>query len=215
VKKAVVEEAAKNGVDLSALSSSSEHVSGSKHLLPKPCDLLAKEEVSQLIGEPVERAEPRDEMCVYYGPPGLAAKLAQTQASGTFHRAGSPGAQVNATEVTNSMDQLVNSLAAQAGQTGSDGELPLLMLGIDANGRAQMTAVRATKAIFGGIGKGADAKGLSFGADIPGLGDNAVRVPKLGLNVLQGEILIRIIPGPFPDADAKTIAVAKAVLPKI
>jgi hypothetical protein len=132
-----------------------------------------------------------------------------------MHRAEAPGAQVNATEVTNSMDQLVNSLGAQAGQTGSNGELPLLMLGIDPDGRTQMAAARATKAIFSGIGKDARAKGLNFGADVPGLGDSAVRIPKLGLNVLQGEILIRIIPGPFPDADAKTIAVAKAVLPKI
>ncbi len=215
VKKAVVEEAAKNGVDLSSLSGSSRRVSGSRHPLPKPCELLAKEEVSRLIGEPVERAEFRDETCLYYGPPGLAAKLAQTQASETFHRTGAPGTQVNATEVTNSMDQLVNSLAAQTGQTGSNGELPLLMLGIDADGRTQMAAARATKAIFSGIGKGADAKAPGFGADIPGLGDSAVRIPNLGLNVLQGEILIRIISGPFPDADSKTIAVAKAVLPKI
>src|SRR6185437_6438515 len=102
VKKAVVEEAAKNGVDLSSLSGSSRRVSGARHPLPKPCELLAKEEVSRLIGEPVERAEFRDETCLYYGPPGLAAKLAQTQASETFHRAGAP-------------DQLVNSLAAQTG----------------------------------------------------------------------------------------------------
>ena len=212
VKKAVVEEAAKNGVDLSSLSSSSRDVSVTKHL-PKPCDLLAKEEASKLIGEPVDRTEFQEEACLYYGPPGLAAKLARDQASGAVHRAGAPGAQVNPTEVTNSMDQLVNSLAAQAGQTGSHGELPLLIFAIDPDGRTQMAAVRATKALFSGIGK--DAKGLSFGADIPGLGDGAVRVPKLGLNVLQGGILIRIVPGPFPDADAKTIAIAKAVLPKI
>ena len=211
VKKAVVEEAAKNGVDLSSLSRS-DRASVSRRL-PKACDLLAKEDVSRLIGEPIERAEPQNEMCFYYGPPGLSAKLAQDQASGTMHRASAPGAEVNPTEITNSMDQLVNSLGAQAGQTGTNGEYPLLMLGIDADGRTQMTAVRATKAIFSGIGK--DAKGLNFGADVPNLGDSAVRVPKLGLNVLQGGVLIRIIPGPFPDADAKTIAVARAVLPKI
>lgn len=66
VKKAVVEEAAKNGVDLSSLSSSSRHVSAAKRL-PKPCDLLAKEEVARLIGEPVERAEFQEEACLYYG----------------------------------------------------------------------------------------------------------------------------------------------------
>lgn len=213
VKKAVVEEAAKNGVDLSSISRS-DRASASRRL-PKACDLLAKEDVSRLIGEPVDRAELRDQMCFYYGPPGLAAKLAQDQASGTMHRASAKGAEVNPTEITNSMDQLVNSLGAEAGQTGSKGEYPLLMLGIDPDGRTQMAAVRATKAIFSGLGKSPDSKGLSFGADIPGLGDSAIRIPKLGLNVLQGGVLIRIIPGPFPDADTKTIAVARAVLPKI
>jgi hypothetical protein len=89
------------------------------------------------------------------------------------------------------------------------------MLMVAADGKAQMTAVTATKAIFGSIGRSADSPGIGFGADIPGLGDKAVRVPKLGLNVLQGETLIRVIPGPLPDADAKTIAVARAVLPKL
>ncbi len=215
VKKAVVEEAAAKGVDLTSITSSSGRVSGTNRPLPKPCELLLKEEVSRLIGEPIERAEVRDAMCMYYGPPGLAVKLAQEQASGVFTRAQTPGAHVNGTEVANSLDQMVNSLAPQAGQTGSGGEIPLLMLGIDGDGRAQMMAVSASRAIFNGIGKSADAKGISFGSDIPGVGDKAIRVPKLGLNVLQGEILIRIIPGPFPDADAKTISVARAVLPKI
>ncbi len=54
-----------------------------------------------------------------------------------------------------------------------------------------------------------------IGSDVPGLGDKAVFMPKLGLNVLQGGTFLRIIPGPFPDSDAKTIAVARAILPKI
>ena len=214
VKKAVVEEAAAKGVDLNSLTSSSDRANGAGHLLLKPCAFLTKEEVSQLIGEPIERAEVQDRACLYYGPPGLAVKLAQEQASGTFHRVQAPGAQVNPTEVANSVDQLVNSRAGQTGQNGS-AELPLLLLAVDADGRTQMAALSASRAIFGGIGKAADPKGQGFGADIPGLGDKAIRLPKLGLNVLQGSIIVRVVPGPFPDADAKTISVARAVLPKI
>jgi hypothetical protein len=213
VKQAVVEKAAENGVDLSSIGSSQ---SATHHTLPKVCGILTTADISRLIGEPIDRAELKDAMCMYYGPPGLSAKLAQDQASGTFNRAQVPNAKVDGTEVANSVDQLVNSLGAQAGQTGSGGELPLLMLGLDADGKAQMTAVSASKAIFGSLGKAADGTGgIGFGSDIPGLGDKAIRIPKLGLNVLQGETLIRIIPGPFPDSDARTIAVARAVLPKI
>jgi len=213
-KQMIVQKAAEQGVDLNSLASSSAGES-SRHL-PKPCDVWSKEQVSGLIGEPIERAEPSDGLCQYFGPAGLSAKLAQEGASSTFRRAQAPGAKVGGTEVANSVDQLVNSMAVQNGQPGSGGEMPLLMLAIMPDGKAQMTAVSATKAIFGSLGKTADGSGgLDFGADIPGLGDKAVRVPKLGLNVLQGETLVRIIPGPFPDSDSKTIAVARAVLPRI
>ena len=52
-------------------------------------------------------------------------------------------------------------------------------------------------------------------AEVPGLGDRALRLPKLGLNVLKGEVLIRIIPGPVPDAETKSVNVARAVLAKL
>jgi hypothetical protein len=211
-KQIIVQKAAEQGVDLNSITTSP---SGAVRTLPKPCDVLSKDDVSRLIGQPIERAEVKDEMCAYYGPAGLSAKLAQDQAHSTFSRAQAPGSTVGGTEVANSVDQLINSLGAQAGQTSTGGELPMLMLGLAADGKAQMTAVSATKAIFGNIGKTADSKDSGFGSDVPDLGDKAVRIPKLGLNVLKGETLIRIIPGPFPDADAKTIAIARAVLPKI
>jgi hypothetical protein len=118
-------------------------------------------------------------------------------------------------EVANAVDQVIGSLAAQNGQVGSKGEMPMLMLALDADGKPQMTAITATSAIFNPIFKEAGGKNAKFNSDVPGLGDRAVRVPKLGLNVLQGEILIRVIPGPIPDADTKTIDVARAVMAKL
>jgi len=47
------------------------------------------------------------------------------------------------------------------------------------DGRPQMTALTATKAIFGGIGKDENGGTQGFGADIPGLGDRAVRLQRL------------------------------------
>jgi hypothetical protein len=216
VKQAVFQKAAENGVDLDSITSSVPRSNAPRPKIKKLCDYLSKEEASRLIGEPVERAEVQESMCLYYGPAGLSAKLAEEQASREFKRAQTPNSKADGMEVANAVDQLANSMGAQAGQTGSGGELPLLMLGVDADGKAQMTAVSASKAIFGGIVHASDPKaGMLFGADIPNLGDKAIRLPKLGLNVLQGEILIRIIPGPLPDADAKTIDVARAVLPRL
>jgi hypothetical protein len=213
VKQVVVEKAAENGVDLSGRRSEA----SAKRALPKACDVLTKDDVASLIGEPIERAEPKDEMCLYFGPAGLSAKLAQSKMSDSLKRAQAPGAQPDGMDVATSVDQMVNNLGVQNGQT-EGGEQPLLMIGLDADGGAQMAAVSASKAIFSSLGRSAadpNQKGLSFGADIAGLGDKAIRIPKLGLNVLQRGVLIRIIPGPFPDSDAKTIAVARAVLPKL
>lgn len=213
VKEAVVEKAATYGVDLSPSPSSS--TTSAPPRVHKACDLLSSREVAQLLGEPIERTVDQGEACLYFGPPGLSSQLAQQQASNTFRRAQAPGSSVTGTEVANSVDQLVNNLGAGTGQTGSGGEMPLLMLIVGSDGKTQMTALEASRAIFSGIGRGSGEKGMSMGADIPGLGDRAMRLPKLGLNVLQGDTLVRIIAGPVPDADAKTVEVARAVLPRI
>jgi hypothetical protein len=213
VKQAVVQKAAENGVDLSSITSPVSHSAAPRRRMRKPCDYLSKDEASRLIGEPIEKAGVQDEMCVYYGPAGLSTKLAQDRMSATIQHVQKPDAQLDVSEFEG-IEQFAKSMGF-GGDTGGNNELPLLMVGVDPDGKAQMTALTATKAIFGGMVKGSDAKGMTFGSEVPNLGDKAVRLPKLGLNVLQGEILIRVIPGPFPDANAKTIDVARTVLPRI
>jgi len=216
VKEVVIAKAHEQGVDLNTIvppktRSTAHHRHGS------PCDLLSKEEASALLGETVVRAVVQDQACMYMGPPGLTAKLAESQMSGAFKKAQAPGASGNGMEVASAVDQMVNSLGAAGGQTGVDGEMPLLMLIVDfEDGRAQMTAINASAALFGGIFNAAqEGKGAPISAQIKGLGDQAVRVPKLGLNVLAGDSFLRLIPGPIPDADAKSIDVARAVLKKL
>jgi zinc-ribbon domain len=212
VKQAVVQKAAEYGVDLPSAKTSSEP--SAKRTSGKTCDLLSAQEASSLLGEPIEREQTQDDACMYYGPPGLSVQLAKAQASDTLHHAEAPGAKVDGSEVTNAVDQLVNSLGAAAGQTGSNGELPLLILVVGDDGPTQMEALTATQAIFSGIGNAGGAKNIMGGA-VPGLGDKAIRLPKLGLNVLRGQTIIRVVAGPVPDADAKTIQIAREVLTRI
>jgi len=216
VKQTVVEKAATYGVDLSSSPSSSDSSEAAARPLPKACDLLSAQEVSQFLGEPIERKEQQsDGACFYYGPAGLSAELAQEQAASTFHRAAAPGSNVPGNELINSVDQLANNLGVPGSQTGTGGEMPLLMLIVANDGKVQMKALNATAAFFGRIVPADNGKGLAMSAKVPGLGDEAIRLQKLGLNVLQGNNLVRIIAGPVPDADAKTIEIARAVLPKI
>jgi hypothetical protein len=170
-----------------------------------PCDLLSGQEAARLLGEPIERTEVHDTSCMYYGPPGLSAKLGKTGMSSMLH---TPGESKTAAEAADTVDRFLKSAAAQAGQIGSNGEYPLLTVMVaSGDGRAQMTAVLAGKALLSGL-KGA-------GEEIPDLGDRAVRLGNLGLNVLKGDTLIRILPGPVPDANRKCILLARSMLPRI
>lgn len=221
LKQAVVEKVASAGVDLNSISSPATSSTGSKLRIYKACELLPRADAATMLGEPVEHVVDQGASCLYYGPPGLSGKLAQEGAAELSKQVQQPGAQVNGNDLTDSLSKIAGGLAAQAGVArdgsaeGSRGDVPLLIFVIDGDGKTQMTAITATKAIFGGIGKAASGGTQGFGAEIPGLGDRAVRLANLGLNVLQGNTLIRLVPGPVPDANNKTITIARAILPKI
>ncbi len=207
VKQAVVEKAASYGVDLHTSPSSASSVSKARHV--SACQLLSKDEAAQLLGEPMERTEDQSSTCLYFGPPGLAEKLAREAAADTMKRAQAPGSDVGGGEVADTMTRLLGSVAA-AQQPGG-GDAPLLTLVVDwTDGKAQMTAMSILNA---GVSRAAALKGGSD--DIANLGDRAIRLGNLGLNVLKGEAIIRIIPGPVPGANDKVVAVARAVLPRI
>jgi hypothetical protein len=207
LKQAVVARAERYGVDLHHTDSDSSSAALAKAY--RVCDLLSKEDAAKLLGEPIDHTENRDSACLYYGPPGLSTKLAKEGFSNTTDRAGKPGGTVSAGEMADSVNKLVNSLAADAGK-GPDGanELPLLNLMLaPTDGKTRMTALRMTKRVFGGI--------PGVAADIPDLGDSAVQLGNLGLNVLKGNALIQVIAGPVPQANEKQILVAREVLPRI
>ena len=156
VKQAVMEKAATYGVDLH--SGTRGNTSAERTKTYKVCDLLSKEEAATLLGEPIDHTEEQSDMCLYYGPPGLSEKLATQGMSDVVKRASGPGAHVNGGDVANSVDSLVNSIAAGAGQGTTPGkELPLLNLGLSHDGKAQMIALNAAKALFSGFeGSGAE-----------------------------------------------------------
>ena len=219
LKQAVYDRAASVGVDLNSLSSPNTSATAPAGRTYKACQLLSQADAAAMLGEPIERIEDQGTTCLYWGEPGVSAKLAREAAADLMKQAQQPGATLNANDVTDSLSKIMGGLAAQAGaaQSGSkDGDVPLLTFLVDgSDGKPQMTALMASKAIFSGIGKGADPKSQGFGTEVSGLGDRAVRIPPLGLNVLQGNALIRLIPGPVPDANEKSIAIARAILPKL
>lgn len=203
VKQAVVEKAASYGVDLPSIAPTTAAPSPARH--KKPCDFLSKEEAASLLGEPIERATVADQSCMYFGPPGLAATLAQSNTADMMKQA-QAGKQLDGGDVADTVTKMLGSMGAQSGPNG--GEMPLLQLIVDADdGQPQMTAIEASKALFGGIPGAA--------AEIPNLGDRAIRLGNLGLNVLKGKAFLRILVGPVPGANDKAVAVARAILPRM
>lgn len=215
VKEAVVAKAESYGVDLNSIPSPipSSSTSSSRRKVYKPCEILPKGDASNLLAEPIERTEIMDESCLYFGPAGLAEKLAAQGTSEMMDKA-KAGVQMNGGDVADTVTKMLGAVAAKSGENGvKGGELPLLQLIIDPDGRSQMTAVAVNKAIFGGIG--ADSAGGGLGSDIPNLGDRAIRLGPLGLSVLKGDTVIRIIVGPVPSPHEKDVAIARAILPRI
>ena len=213
VKDAVVAKAQSYGVDLNSIPSPVPSSTSSSSKVYKPCEILPKGDAANLLGEPIERTEIMDAACLYYGPPGLAVKLGAQDTSEMMAKA-KAGVPLNGGDVADTVTKMLGAVAAQSGQNGTPGgEVPLLTFVVDANGRPQMTALAVNKAIFGQIG--ADSKGGGLGAEIPNLGDRAIRLGPLGLNVLKGDTVIRIVIGPVPDANNKAEAIARAVLPRI
>ena len=202
VKQAVVAKASEYGVDLPSRRTGSS--AASTELFRHPCDLLTKEEAASLLGEPIDRTEARSGSCLYYGPVGLSARLSKEGMSATLNK---PNASLTGAEVADSVDQLMKSAAAQAGQADGNGDYPLLTVMILEDGRTQMAAISAGKALFSGL-KGA-------AEEIPDLGDRSIRLANLGLNVLKGDTLIRILPGPVPGANRKCVALARTMLPRM
>ena len=217
VKAAVVEKVKEAGVDLPGATTT--HSSATPRHIPKPCEVLSMSEVSSLLGEPIERTQVQDKNCNYYGPAGLTTKLASEHANATAQKMKSTGA-VGASELMGTLQDVMKSAAAQQ-DPSTGGDFPFLMLMLDPDGKSAMAALSVSRTLFNGLtdgvakADGVKAPGYRLGVEVPGLGDRAVRLDPLGLSVMKGDLMIRILTGPVDDPDGKSIAVARAVLKKL
>ncbi|MBZ5600791.1 MAG: zinc ribbon domain-containing protein [Acidobacteriia bacterium] len=199
VKQAVVQEAHTYGVDL---PTSSAAPSSSASARRNPCDYVSKDEASRLLGEPIARTAPQDQGCAYFAPPGRSAQLAQQRGSDLSKQIQS-GKEMKPGDIVGALNRITSGVSTEGG------DAPLLLVALDFDGAEQWAALTAGKALFGSIPR------ASISTEVPNLGDRALRMTPLGLNVLKGSTLIRIVPGPVPGADEISIAIAKVILSRL
>jgi hypothetical protein len=202
IKQAVVAKAHSYGMDMPSATR------GVARNDVQVCELLPKDTVATLLHQPIDRTESQSQECLYYGPPGLSAKLSEEQMSGQVKDSQTPGNSVDGSTVADAATNLAGSIGHAVGiKDAADREIPLLTVVVADDGKAQMTVLSASKALLSGF-RGA-------GAEVPNLGDRAIRLGNLGLNVLKGDTMVRIIPGPVPHAREKSVLVAREILPKL
>jgi hypothetical protein len=172
------------------------------------CELLPKETIAHLLTVPIDHTAGEGHECRYYGPPGLSAKLAEQQTAHVTKRTTGSENGMSPEQVANAVSDFAANVSHAAGLNASaETERPLLIVIVQSDGKAQMTALSATKALM--------SKFQGAGVEVPNLGDRAIRLGNLGLNVLKGDVIVRIVPGPVPDANEKSILVAREVLPRL
>ena len=108
VKQAVVAKAESYGVDLKSIPSPIPSSPSRRTKVFKPCEILSKSEASALLGEPIERSAMMDEACLYFGPPGLAEKLA-TQGTSEMMDQAKAGAQLNGGDVADTVTKMLGA----------------------------------------------------------------------------------------------------------
>jgi hypothetical protein len=198
IKQAAVAKAHELGVELP----SGHDTRSLAHL--QVCEILSVEQASALLGKPVQRSEKTTDGCLYFGAPGASAHLADDQFSQVVNHSAKNRAKAD-NEAAAIADAITNLASAAGARYGIDA--PLLTVIVSNDGRTQMAALSASRALFKGIPGATD--------EVPNLGDRAFLLANLGLNVLAGERLLRVVPGPVPSPKEKSMAVAQFLLPKI
>ena len=210
VKNKIEQAANRQGVDMSAFSSSA----GYQGRLPDACSLLTKEEASSIVGQTIERTEEHGRSCDYYVQPvsqteqqDRAQKLleeiqARAKAQQAAGAAGNPDA-ANAAQQS-AMADLTKSMVAGA----NPGRGPYFSVQVNPNGRAEIAAMK--------LALGVVAPGMKTTEPLPGLGDDALMGPMDSMLVfIKNGLGVHIDLRQMPKGRERAIAMAQRMLPRM
>lgn len=207
VKNRIQQAASRQGVDLSAFSSSA----GYQGRLPDACSLLTKEEASSIIGQTIERTEEHGRTCDYYVQPVSQTEqqdraqklLEEIQARAKAQQAAGNAEAGNAAQQS-AMADLTKSMVAGA----NPGSGPYFTVQVNPNGRAEIAAMK--------LAMGVVAPGMKTTEPLPGLGDDALMGPMDSMLVfIKNGLGVHIDLRQMPQGRERAIAMAQKILPRM
>jgi len=173
-----------------------------------PCALLPAAEAARITGFKIERAESRDDDCIYIGSRGQAAEEGQARAEEAMRKLRANELKSDQ-EAARAMEDLMKGLAA-SGAAEQDGNLLKITVKYGDDARQEESAVRMTLGIIK-----AQAPQGSLDPALEGVGDRAYLLPMaVGLHMAKGDAYVMIESPAAPGRDV-LIAVAKAIAGKL
>jgi len=217
VKQEVTRVAASQGVDLSAISQS--------HRGPvrtfDACALLTKEDLSQLLSLPVERAEgsgkSSNSECRYYSSQAQQRGQAEALAAKKKIEESKSG---NAADQAQNVRDIGNLIRGVTGAAGAMNNAPTLTISIDsANPKAMVAGFKTGMGLTGlamksQVGSGGAPNLVT--EDVQGVGDEGVFAPLFGMSVFRkGDVAVSIDGRMLPGGREAQIAIAKRIFSKL
>ena len=217
----VKEAAANNGIDLNSFS---ETRRGPARRFAA-CELLTKEDLSQILNLNVERAEgdgrSTHSTCHYFSSGAQQRALDEAAAAKKKleeeTKAGNPKADQSV--VINDFGNMVRGITGAAGPFVGETNGLLLTIGVDSeNAKAAMAGFKLGMGLTGAIVmKGADPDGKAMmREEIKGVGDEAISGPLLSLFMFRkGDVSVQVDARLLPGGRDAQIAIAKRIISKL
>jgi len=217
VKQEVKQAAASQGIDLSAISQSHRGLVRTFDA----CALLTKEDLSQLLSLPVERAEgsgkSSNSECRYYSSQAQQRGQAEALAAKKKIEESKSG---NAADQAQNVRDIGNLIRGVTGAAGAMNNAPTLTISIDsANPKAMVAGFKTGMGLTGlamksQVGSGGAPNLVT--EDVQGVGDEGVFAPLFGMSVFRkGDVAVSIDGRMLPGGREAQIAIAKRIFSKL
>jgi len=217
----VKQAAANNGIDLNSFSET--HRGPARQF--DACELLTKEDLSQILNLNIERAEgdglSTHSTCRYFSSGAQQRSLEEAAAAKKKleEETNAGNSKADQSVVINDVGNMVRGITGAAGPAVGETNGLMLTIGVDSeNAKAAMAGFKLGMGLTGAIVmKGADPEGKAMmREEVKGVGDEAISGPLLSLFMFRkGDVSVQLDARLLPGGRDAQIAIAKRIISKL